>query len=612
MADIQKLDDHLSNKIAAGEVVERPASVVKELVENAVDAGSTSIRIEAEEGGLQLIRVMDNGRGIAPDDRETAFERHATSKIKTDRDLFRIQSLGFRGEALPSIASVSDVTLTTSTDGLEGEQLVYRGGSLKSRKAAPPRQGTDIVVRELFFNTPARLKYVKTIHTELGHLSDVVNRQAMARPDIAFTLVHQGRELLRTTGSGSMQQVMMAVYGHQAAKGMTHFEAENEDFHIQGYAGSPSDYRANRSYITTIINGRFVKSIAAARAVTAGYDSLLPIGRFPIICLHITLHPLLVDVNVHPSKLEVRLSKEKELQQLIEETLRRQWKQEAVIPEPAARKPKPASEQQTLFEAGRAARDPQIKETFVSFAAQEKRTPDPSPSSYAEQQTESAEEDTAEHVSFQESAAGEQAAAKEGDAVRVPEMDIVGQVHGTYIILQNEQGMYMIDQHAAQERINYEFYYDKLASPQRDQQEMLVPIMLETTVEEEVFFTEHLEELAEAGVFLEPFGPRTFRIPSVPAWFPAGAEKECIDDIIEQLRRDKEIHIGRLRDDAAAMMACKKAVKANHHLSRQEMTALVDNWRHCRDPFTCPHGRPVMVHYSVYELEKMFQRVMNS
>ncbi|MDU4697435.1 MAG: DNA mismatch repair endonuclease MutL, partial [Paenibacillus sp.] len=334
MAKIAILDEHIANQIAAGEVVERPASVVKELVENAIDAGSTKIEVAVEEGGLQLIRVTDNGSGIEPEDCETAFYRHATSKITSGRDLFQIRSLGFRGEALPSIAAVAKVRLVSSSNdtGL-GRVIEIEGGSLKLNEDIAAPQGTDISVKELFYNTPARLKYMKTIQTELGHISDVMYRQALAHPEIAFTLRHNGNTLLQSPGGGDLLQVIASIYGVNASKGMVAIEAEDLDYRITGFIGRPDLARSNRSGMSTIVNGRYIRNPGLHQAILRAYHTLLPINRYPLVVLMLDMHPSLVDVNVHPAKLEVRFSKEPELNGFVENSVRAVLNGQVLIPQ---------------------------------------------------------------------------------------------------------------------------------------------------------------------------------------------------------------------------------------------------------------------------------------
>ena len=350
MGKIVQLDEALSNKIAAGEVVERPASVVKELLENAIDANSTVVEIEVREAGLESIRIIDNGDGILPEDVENAFKRHATSKIKDENDLFRIRTLGFRGEAMPSIASVSHFELKTSTGDGAGTRIVLDGGVVKELEAASSRKGTDITVSNLFYNTPARLKYMKTIHTELGNITDVVNRLALAHPEVSIRLSHNEKKLLHTSGNGDVRQVLAAIYGMNIAKKMIPLEAATLDYKISGYIVLPEITRASRNYISTMINGRFIKNYGLVKAILDGYHTLLPIGRFPIALLSIEMDPILVDVNVHPSKMEVRLSKEQELYEAVAESIKTAFKKLTLIPSgftPQA-KQQPKSEQTTL------------------------------------------------------------------------------------------------------------------------------------------------------------------------------------------------------------------------------------------------------------------------
>ncbi len=336
MGKIQELSERLANQIAAGEVVERPASVVKELIENAIDAGADQIDIFIEEAGLRKIQITDNGEGIADDDVENAFKRHATSKIHNRDDLFRIRTLGFRGEALPSIASVSQVTLETAVAGTtQGTLLRLKGGKVEAHEPAPLRQGTKITVENLFFNTPARLKYVKTLQTELANIGDIVNRLALSHPKVAFRLVHEGNKMLATAGNGDLRQTIAGIFGLATAKKMLPIQAEDLDFKISGFVSLPEVTRASRNYLSTIINGRYIKNYALNKAIVNGYGSKLMIGRFPIAVIEISMDPLLVDVNVHPTKQEVRLSKEKELTGLLSKAIEDALREENLIPNAA-------------------------------------------------------------------------------------------------------------------------------------------------------------------------------------------------------------------------------------------------------------------------------------
>ncbi|SFL74933.1 DNA mismatch repair endonuclease MutL [Salibacterium qingdaonense] len=625
MAEVKKLTDELSNKIAAGEVVERPASIVKELVENAVDAGSTRVDIDIEEGGLSKIRVVDNGSGMTRDNAELAFLRHATSKITSERDLFQIASLGFRGEALPSIAAVSNLDLTTGTGEGEGTLIRYQGGKRIALSAAKSRKGTDITVRDLFFNTPARLKYMKTIHTETGNITDVVNRLALANPSVAITLSHNGRQLLFTNGNGDMKAVLAAIYGRRTAAGFLPVQASSMDYRIQGLAAEPEVNRASRQYISIFINGRYVRHFPIVKAVEKAYHTLLPIGRHPMIVLHIEMDPVLIDVNVHPAKLEVKISKEQELLSLIEQALKETLQKQTFIPEvETSRAKNPKSEQMPLEwdTPSRGAEHSRRQKTVSSPASstqpQEAMQPAPeeamesSAPAYALEPDPAArtEETIDTQYAVRPAAESGKTEAENPDAGRVPELEPIGQLHGTYILAQNDTGLYIIDQHAAQERIYYEYFRDKITETNRHIQELMIPITLELSSEEERIIASYEEELKQAGVYLEPFGFRTYRVSSHPAWFPEGEEENTIRELIQQLFEDKKIRVSALLEEAAILMSCKGAIKANRHLRGDEIQSLLNDLRHCETPFTCPHGRPVFIHFSGYDMEKMFKRVM--
>ncbi|MBU8686051.1 DNA mismatch repair endonuclease MutL [Priestia megaterium] len=625
MGKIVQLSDELSNKIAAGEVVERPASVVKELVENAIDANSTVIEIELEEAGLSKIRILDNGDGIASEDCLTAFKRHATSKIKTEQDLFRIRTLGFRGEALPSIASVSMLELKTSTGEEAGTHLKLRGGEIVHHELTSSRKGTELVIENLFFNTPARLKYMKTVNTELGNVTDVVNRLAMSHPEVSIRLMHQGRQLLYTNGSGDVRQVLAAIYGMAVAKKMIPINVQSLDYEVNGYVALPEITRASRNYMSTIINGRFVKNYGLLKAVQQGYHTLLPIGRFPIVFLTITMDPLLVDVNVHPAKLEVRLSKEAELFELIEQGVKAAFKKQQLIPDAVVpTKSKSAvqpTEQQTFtfdhqskpsgYQPSNTVREPSFKEA----PARVDEIMPPVKKEVIRQDEEL--EPTFREIEHYEESVEENApipepndSAKEQPEPRVPAMYPIGQMHGTYILAQNEKGLFIIDQHAAQERIKYEYFKRKLGEVDSEVQELLMPLTLEFSGNEALILEEYKDMLAEVGVFLEPFGQNSYIVRSHPQWFPKGEEQETIEEMIQQIFTMKRVNIEKLREEAAIMMSCKGSIKANHHLRNDEIFALLETLRKTTDPFTCPHGRPIIIHHSTYEMEKMFKRVM--
>ncbi|TWG63967.1 DNA mismatch repair protein MutL [Bacillus subtilis J26] len=627
VAKVIQLSDELSNKIAAGEVVERPASVVKELVENAIDADSTVIEIDIEEAGLASIRVLDNGEGMENEDCKRAFRRHATSKIKDKNDLFRVRTLGFRGEALPSIASVSHLEITTSTGEGAGTKLVLQGGNIISESRSSSRKGTEIVVSNLFFNTPARLKYMKTVHTELGNITDVVNRIALAHPEVSIRLRHHGKNLLQTNGNGDVRHVLAAIYGTAVAKKMLPLHVSSLDFEVKGYIALPEITRASRNYMSSVVNGRYIKNFPLVKAVHEGYHTLLPIGRHPITFIEITMDPILVDVNVHPSKLEVRLSKETELHDLIRDGIKDVFKQQQLIPSaqvPKKSAPAIKNEQQFItFDEKPPEKKVPEKSTAPSYSpmklssvvkepvdAEEKLPPlqfDAPPIVDQEQTLEVSDVSAEQPETFEQECHEEQ---PQPASDRVPIMYPIGQMHGTYILAQNENGLYIIDQHAAQERIKYEYFREKVGEVEPEVQEMIVPLTFHYSTNEALIIEQHKQELESVGVFLESFGSNSYIVRCHPAWFPKGEEAELIEEIIQQVLDSKNIDIKKLREEAAIMMSCKGSIKANRHLRNDEIKALLDDLRSTSDPFTCPHGRPIIIHHSTYEMEKMFKRVM--
>lgn len=610
---IRQLPETLANKIAAGEVVERPASVVKELVENSIDANSTIIQIDLKDAGLVQIKVTDNGDGISREDCHRAFLRHATSKIAYDTDLFHIQTLGFRGEALASIASVSKVTLKSSQGDEAGTKLYLEAGEIIEESKSDARKGTEITVEQLFYNTPARLKYLKSIHTELSHITDLVNRYALAHPDIRFTLTHNGKTIFKTSGSGNRLQVISQIYGMQVAKNMLHVKGESLDFNVEGFIAKPTHTRSNRNYITIIINGRYIKSHALTAAIIRAYDTLLPLHRYPIAVFLIELDPILVDVNVHPTKLEVRFSKEKELIDLIEQLIRDRFKKETLIPEVSKKRiQKEKTEQPSFVLEPKREVKREVVQTFLDSITedvptiQHEETIEPEPVITEAENNEELDINVAD--SHLENI--EEESMTENSKDRIPVLYPIGQLQGTYILAQNDQGFYMIDQHAAQERIKYEFYKKKLGTPSLDRQQLLFPLTFEFTTDETLLIEQHIEEFEKVGIFLEPFGEKTYAVRSYPSWFPKGEEEDIIRDIVNQVLQYKRIDIEKLREEIAILMSCKRSIKANQYLSTDDMERLLNDLRKTNDPFTCPHGRPVIIHFSYYEIEKMFKRIM--
>lgn len=623
MSTIQILSETLANQIAAGEVVERPASVVKELVENAIDAGSTQIKVEIEEAGLQRIIVTDNGAGIPSNEVERAFERHATSKLYSTEDLFRIRSLGFRGEALPSIASVSEMMIDTAEEGKPGKHVHLKGGVIVESTSAASRRGTTIRIEQLFYNTPARLKHIRSLKTEISHVTNYMNRFALSHPDISFEFYNDSNQILKSVGNGDIRQAIAGVYGVSVAKKMRKIEAENFDFKVTGYSSLPELTRANNSYITLIVNGRFIRNYALNRAVISGYGSTLMVGRYPISVIKIEMDPLLLDVNVHPTKQQIRISNEEELGKLIREALHDTMYQEVRIPHsysevaPPPVRQREEKPEQTNFDFRSSTQPESRQEPTRQWDGMQN-----SPQSVNEESPQSMDEPTTPPVLTHEIEKDESALEiaemanrrnynKEAEQ-QFPELEYIGQLHGTYLLTQNEEGLYFIDQHAAQERIKYEYYKALLAEDADAMQELLVPIVLEYPSDEVIIISENLEVLADAGVSLESFGQNSFIVREHPTWILPGQEQSTIEEMIDFFLERKNLTVGMFREATAIMMSCKRSIKANHRLSDAEAIALIEQLPSCENPYNCPHGRPVLVKLTTRDLEKMFKRIQDS
>ncbi|MFL2113046.1 DNA mismatch repair endonuclease MutL [Latilactobacillus curvatus] len=641
MGKIHELSEILSNQIAAGEVIERPASVVKELAENAIDANSTQIDIVIEQAGLQLIQVIDNGDGIEPEDVPTAFKRHATSKIATRQDLFKIQSLGFRGEALASIASVSDLTIETATADSLGTFAHFKGGVLEEQKTNPIRPGTAITVRDLFFNTPARLKYVKTFQTELANMIDIVNRLAMSHPQIAFTLTNDDHLLLKTAGNNDLQQTIAGIYGVTMAKQLLPVSAEDLDFKLTGYVSLPKLTRASRNYISVLINGRYIKNYQLNKAIIKGYGSKLMVGRYPVVVLNIQMDPLLIDVNVHPTKQEVRLSKEPALMALIEKAIRERLSTENLIPDAVQNlkqtkpvdvdqlqmdlnqitsqrrnatgtvrpiQPQTVPEKPVKTEMQAAA---QIAETETPLKREPTANPNLNSLPIFEQPQQLARWDDKYEAEAIGNPFGEQPEDDAAPIERFPALRYIGQLHNTFLLAEGEDGFYILDQHAAQERIKYEYYREKIGEVSNDAQNLLVPLVLEYPNSDAIKIQAQKELLAAVGVQLESFGQNSFVIHSHPTWIAQGQEEATIREMIDTVLENGKLDIAHFREKTAIMISCKQSIKAHHHLDDAQAKALLVDLAQTENPFNCPHGRPVLIHYTQKDLEKMFKRIQD-
>ncbi len=625
MTKIEELSQTLANQIAAGEVVERPASVVKELVENAIDAKSTQIDIYLEESGLKKIQVVDNGEGIESADVLNAFKRHATSKIHSRDDLFRIRSLGFRGEALPSIASVSEVTLETSTGTGDGSFLFLSGGEVKEHKPHSLRKGTSITVENLFFNTPARLKYVKTLQTELANIGDIVNRLAMSHPDVAFRLIHDDNRMLVTTGSGDLKQTIAGIYGVATAKKMLKVESEDLDFKLSGYISLPEVTRASRNYLSLIINGRYIKNYILNKAIIEGYGSKLMVGRFPLVVLQIEMDPLLVDVNVHPTKQEVRLSKEKDLVTLIRGAIQHVLKNQMLIPNAGDsapyRKRMALEEKVEQLDLDFVKPTPMIQksaERIPSDLVYDRESGDFYVKNQKSNQESSIENRPIESDSFHVEEVSLEVPIFEGtedvkprEEESFPSLDYFGQMHGTYLFAQNKEGLFIIDQHAAQERVKYEYFRKKIGDVTNDLQELLVPIVLEYSADDVLRIKENKSVLEEVGIYLEDFGNNSLIVRSHPTWYITGQEESVIREMVDIFLETGKASVAKFREDTAIMMSCKRSIKANHYLDEKQARALLEDLKYCENPFNCPHGRPVLIRFTNKDMERMFKRIQD-
>lgn len=597
MGKIKIMDDDLANKIAAGEVVEKCVSVVKELVENSIDAGSNEIKIEVKEAGTKSIKVTDNGSGMEHSDALLAFQRHATSKLLDEMSLFRISSLGFRGEALPSIASVSKVILKTSTGGI-GTEIEIDGGKLIKDVPADARRGTKVEVKNLFYNTPARLKYLNSIYSELANVCEYVNKIALSYPEKKITLISDDKVILNTDGSGNLLKVIKEIYGSDVARKMKKISVFNDDYDVDGFISLPEVTRSSRNHMVTLVNKRVIRNTDLNRAINDAYHTYKPETRYPIVVLNINTDPSLIDVNVHPSKLDIKFSNFEDLKELIKKGIKDVLDKAILIPKIETTKPvlDNFKESKIKLQQLNLEREKIIEDDTIDYSLfdDDAMNVNEDITNYNENR----EEDIKNYND-------------EKKKIIMPEMYPVGLAKGTYIICQNELGIYMIDQHAAKERINYEGYKKAFGNPLEGSIKMLVPLTLEFPSNEFIIIKQNLEVLRNMHFDIEESGINSFVIKEHPTWIKEGYENESIKKLIEVLiSEEKNFSIEKFREKAAIMLSCKMAIKANMNISIKEMESLINDLRKCENPYTCPHGRPTTIFYSNYELEKMFKRAM--
>lgn len=559
----------LANKIAAGEVVEKCMNIVKELVENSVDANSSSITIDLLDGGIKKISVTDDGDGMDRKDAQLAFLRHATSKIKDIDDLFYISSLGFRGEALPSIASISKMNLITSNE-IEGTNIKIEGGEILDISNAQLVKGTKVTVEDLFYNTPVRLKYLKNQYSELANIVEYINKMALSYPNIKWTLTNNSKTLFKTTGNGDLLKVIYDIYGAEVAKKMIEISADNDDYSIYGYISYPEVTKSFKNAITILINGRVIKNNDIVKVISKAYHTYIHEGRYPIVVINIDVDPILIDVNIHPTKQDIKFSKFNSLSELLLNSIDNILSKRNLIPDAYVR--------DNISEVNRQINNQEeiinnYEEVKLDFSVGEDKT------SYQEERT-------------------------------IKEMTPIGIIDKTFIVAYNEDGMYLIDQHAIAERINYEKLVDSMTKEDLNITTLAVPMKFEFTKDEAIKISKKLDDIKALGIDIEEFGDNTFIVREHPTWLTDANNyslKKIFDIIISDNNFDKKKFI----DKAATSMACHMSVKAHTYISLEEAKYLLDNIRYCNNPFTCPHGRPTIIAFSKDQLIKMFKRDYN-
>ena len=689
MGKINILSAELSNKIAAGEVVERPASVVKELVENSLDAGSTNIKIIIKEFGIEQIRIIDNGSGISNDDLERAFLRHATSKIREDYDLFHIKTLGFRGEALASISSVSRVTIKSCAGEAQGKMLVLEAGKVISEEYYAPIKGTDLSVENLFYNTPARLKYLRNAHTEQANITNVIYKFALSYPNVSFELHVDDKITFKTYGDGDVHKILSKIYNMSVARNMISFSGNNDDYKVYGYISVPDETRASKNYINIFINGRYIRNYIIQNSIIDAYGTLLMKNRYPLCVINIDMDPILLDVNVHPTKQEVRLSKEAELISLIKGVISERLANYTYIPQGMnnvlTKKEKANIEKfnfldeldnkfgmQTeenntfLFNKGQneanfvkeddidfgedndihklqeelnSNNESYIRRQQTEISGMESSLPDLSYTArprenytkYGDKPTkkeienfmnfskrEEIGEATKEEVSntivkdnshFDEIKNLKIVQDESMEVKTLPDLKVLAQIFKTYILSEADNKLYLIDQHAAAERYNYEKLQRDFIDRKNYKKQMLIPMTFDFSIEEAAEIRNNFEKFTELGIDFEEFGDNSYVVREFPGWIEED-EEEMIKIIVEKVLNNNKITFNELRNDAIAMASCKMSIKANQILSEVEMNKVISDLYKCKNPFTCPHGRPIITKMEKKDLEKMFKRIV--
>ena len=570
MSKVKVMSELLANKIAAGEVIEKIASVVKELVENSIDAGSTDIKVNLINSGKDLIEVIDNGSGMDSTDAENCFLRHATSKLYKEEDLYFINTLGFRGEALASIASVSEIELSTC-DGKTSTYIHIKGGEIIDKKPCEERKGTAIKVTNIFYNTPARLKYLKSDATELANCTSFMEKLSLSKPDISFTLTNNDTVIVKTSGSDNLLKTIHEIFGINISSNMLVFSDNNDDFYISGYACKPHILKTTRNQMITLINGRVVKNNEINNAINDAYYTYKPEGKYPVVVLNIETDPTIIDVNIHPTKQDVKISKCDDLCILITNAIKKALYDNLLIIKPVEGTKESPINIEIPDEIKVIPKDE--KQLFMDFKTE-----------------------TVIH----------------NEEMKSLVLHPVGLAHGTYIIAENEDGIYLLDQHAAYERINYERYMKKLREKEVNKIPLLIPITIEFSASEYTVFKQKEDIIKSLNIDYEEFGINTIKINAHPTWLKEGYEEESIRKIIDIiLTLDKDFDRVKFEEKIAITLACKMSIKANHHISNEEIQYILDELVKCDNPYNCPHGRPTIITFTIYDLEKMFKRAMD-
>lgn len=612
---INLLDRNTINKIAAGEVVERPSSVVKELVENAIDAGANAVTVEIKDGGISFIRITDNGCGIEANEVQLAFKRHSTSKIKDAADLASISSLGFRGEALSSISAVAQVELITKTaQAVSGVRYRIEGGEEKLMEEIGAPDGTTFIVRNLFYNTPARRKFLKTPATEGGYISSVIEQLCLSHPEISFRLIVNNQPKLQTMGNGNLKDVIYTVFGRDITANLIEINREFDSFTIKGFIGKPVVCRGSRSHENYYINGRYIKNSIVAKAIEEAYAPFIMQHKYPFTALHIDIAPELLDVNVHPSKMELRFANAPYLFDALKNALSEALSRRELIPEVTVNAPKvtPSKEHSNAVNFTKAeARETEVtkaetSETEVSVRPKKEKLPEPFETHRAARYSETvkaAQESRAEQLELFE----RPELLKEQNK---KDIRIIGQVFDTYWIMEFEKSMYIVDQHAAHEKVLFEEFMKRYGERLIATQYISPPVIVSVTMQEENILRENIGHFTDFGFELESFGSGEYSISGIPADFSKADPKELLLEILDDLAQDLKRSAPETVKDKIATMACKAAVKGNNRLSHSEAEALLGRLMELDNPYNCPHGRPTMITMSKYELEKKFKRIV--